>query len=254
MKEVRTAGPDVVVFILHGIRDSNAGWVTDIAEEIEKRSNVVVDPSTYGWFSAIKFALPWMRRANLPWFLDRYSYHFIRNPKTKFRFIGHSNGTYVLGMSLRLVPAMRFDRVYLAGSVLPKDYEWHEIFPTRVEWVANQCSSDDVPVGCLCRLLNALTKRVGTGGFDGFVQLPDKVQTRWFHGGHGAPLRRNNQPAIVNYILNETLPDEPPLPPWPSDAVGKKGTTLSFRIARLLLARPVGVAFLLLLGGLAFLG
>jgi pimeloyl-ACP methyl ester carboxylesterase len=229
-------GPKLVVFVLHGIRDSNAGWVTDVAEEIEKRCNpkkidvnqekidVIVDRSTYGWFSAIKFALPWVRMRNLPWFLDRYSYHFARNPDTRFHFVGHSNGTFILGTSLQRVPAMEFERVYLAGSVLPSGFPWKSMLGTRVRSVANQCSSLDWPVGVLCRSLKEIGFRdVGTGGYDGFTDLKPEDQTRWFDGDHGSPLRRPNQAAIVDYILNAT-----PLP-RPPNAVNLLQIPLSFR-------------------------
>ena len=169
-------------------------------------SPVLVDRSTYGWFSAIKFALPWVRRGNLAWFLDRYSYHVARNPDVQFHFVGHSNGTYILGTSLLEVSSLKFDRVYLAGSVLPREFPWQRMMLRRqVATVANQCSSEDWPVGGLCRGLHLIGFRdVGTGGVDGFDELrdlPTQPQTLWFKGDHGKPLQRPNQPNIVNYVL-----------------------------------------------------
>ena len=238
LAQMEPTGPKLVVFVLHGIRDSNAGWVTDIAEEIEKRCNqekidVVVDRSTYGWFSAIKFALPWVRMRNLPWFLDRYSYHFARNPEARFHFVGHSNGTFILGTSLQQVPAMEFERVYLAGSVLPSDFPWKAMLGMQVRSVANQCSSRDWPVGWLCRSLKEIGFRdVGTGGFDGFKDLDPQDQTLFFDGDHGSPLRRTNQSAIVNYILKPAA--TPPPLPRPPNAVDLSQVPLWFRAGEFL--------------------
>lgn len=245
-------GPGLVVFVLHGIRDSNAGWVTDITEQIEQSckkrgSDVIVDRSSYGWFSAIKFALPWVRRRNLPWFLDRYSYHFARNPDASFLFVGHSNGTYVLGTSLLQVPAMKFERVYLAGSVLPPDFPWNRIIGTQVTSVANQCSSHDWPVGWLCRSLNVFGFRdVGASGFDGFGSLNNNDQTRWFDGDHGCPLHRPNQSAIIDYLLAPTVP-APPLP-RPMNAVNRSQIRWWFRAPGAVLFTMV---MLVVLGALA---
>lgn len=241
-EEAEASGPGRVVFVLHGIRDGNAGWVTDLAEAIEQRCKadqdgsppaagascavaqrepaVLVDRSTYGWFSAIKFALPWIRRRNLSWFLDRYSYHVARNPDVRFHFIGHSNGTYILGTSLLEVSSLMFDRVYLAGSVLPREFPWQRMLARQVCTVANQCSSEDWPVGGLCRGLHLIGFRdVGTGGVDGFDELENSLpqaQTLWFKGDHGKPLQRPNQPKIVEYLLAPATTD--PLLPEPTGA------------------------------------
>lgn len=240
---LEVSGPRLVVFVLHGIRDGNSGWVTDLTEAIEQRCKdqeinrrqleniegadgafmeppVLVDRSTYGWFSAIKFALPWVRRSNLPWFLDRYSYHMARNPDVQFHFIGHSNGTYILGTSLLQVSSLKFERVYLAGCVLPREFAWQAMLPDRVATLVNQCSSEDWPVGGLCRGLQRIGfSDVGTGGVDGFDDLegnPYSTQTRWFNGNHGKALQRPNQAQIVDYVLGQTT--HSPLMPDPTGA------------------------------------
>lgn len=268
--ELPATGPGRVVFVLHGIRDGNSGWVTDIAEAIEQQaksdgqdkppaatcssheSPVLVDRSTYGWFSAIKFALPWVRRGNLAWFLDRYSYHVARNPDVQFHFVGHSNGTYILGTSLLEVSSLKFDRVYLAGSVLPREFPWRRMMLQRqVATVANQCSSEDWPVGGLCRGLHLIGFRdVGTGGVDGFDELqdlPTQTQTLWFKGDHGKPLQRPNQSKIVNYVLSPHIAT--PLLPAPTGADLCERPSFWFR------ARMYGFALLTALGvGVAFYG
>ncbi|MHC5597166.1 MAG: esterase/lipase family protein [Nostoc sp.] len=98
-----------VVFILHGIRASNSGWVEQIKEKIlQEDPDTVVITSSYGYFSAFNFVLPGLRQSNIAWFMDEYSYYFAKYPNIDFHFIGHSNGTYILGESLKKVPGMKF--------------------------------------------------------------------------------------------------------------------------------------------------
>ncbi|HSM81200.1 MAG TPA: hypothetical protein VLS96_05920 [Nodosilinea sp.] len=113
--------------------------------------------STYGYFSAFNFFFPWLRRQNIRWLQDKYSYRLALNPEAKFHFIGHSNGTYSLGESLKRVPAMQFGRIYLAGSVLPRDYPWQERFDLdQVGQLRNDRSCWDWPVGLLCSGLRGI--------------------------------------------------------------------------------------------------
>jgi hypothetical protein len=70
----------------------------------------------------LEFAIPWLREKKIRWFQDQYSSLLARYPRARFSFIGHSNGTYMLGHSLKRVPGMVFDRVTLVGSVLPREY------------------------------------------------------------------------------------------------------------------------------------
>jgi hypothetical protein len=73
-------------------------------------------------------------------------------------FLGHSNGTYMLGRCLEKVPSMRFRRIYLAGSVLSKEYSWNGVFDNKQvgyfagsEWTDGDVHCErgrhDVPVG-----------------------------------------------------------------------------------------------------------
>ena len=78
----------------------------------------------------------------------------VRNPRARFCFVGHSNGTYMLGSSLIKVAGMEFDCVTLAASVLPRDYQWSKVFGrTQVREASNYRGSRDVPVGVVCNLL-----------------------------------------------------------------------------------------------------
>jgi hypothetical protein len=210
----RTATKITTIFIVHGIRDGNSGWANELKEQIELRTNnnVEVICSAYGYFSAFNFFFPWLRKQNIRWFQNKYSYHFARNPKAEFHFIGHSNGTYLLGESLKRVPAMQFDRVYLAGSVLPREYPWNNCFNlNQISSLRNDRSCQDWPVGILCSGLHGIGMTdIGTGGFDGFSVQDSRKQEFFYHnGGHGKPLEQANHASIIDFTLDgNTLPPD----------------------------------------------
>lgn len=195
------------VFIVHGIRDNNSGWASQLEDLISRRANekFVVVRSTYGYFSAFNFFFPWLRRQNIRWFQDQYSYRFALNPRAEFYFIGHSNGTYVLGESLKQVSAMKFKRIYLAGSVLPREYPWQERFDLdQVKELRNDRSCSDWPVGILCSGLQGLGMNdIGTGGFTGFNFSDDRTEEVYYYkGGHGEALAKENQNNILAFTLD----------------------------------------------------
>jgi hypothetical protein len=119
-----------VVMLLHGIRaGSYRSWVSELAGVIGAMPNPpVIRTPSYGYLSAIGFALPFVRAAQARRFLNWYSELHVSHPAELISFAGHSNGTYILGRALLDVPSMRFARIYLAGSVLPRTYPWGLVF------------------------------------------------------------------------------------------------------------------------------
>jgi alpha-beta hydrolase superfamily lysophospholipase len=201
-----------IVFLLHGIRAGINSWVTDLERALQNgtTSRTLVVTASYGWLSAFNFAFPVSRRRTLRWFQDQYSYQFARHPDARIHFVGHSNGTYMFGQSLRQVRTLRFDRVYLAGSVLPREFGWRD-FADRLQiaTLVNACGSRDKPVGWLCSGLRGLGMRdIGLGGFAGFDVTPSgTVQFLHLDGGHGAGLTAQHLPAVAEYIRDGKQPN-----------------------------------------------
>lgn len=182
-------------FLLHGIRSSNySGWVDQLAAAIKREDpQAYIYPPSYGYFSALEFALPPLRRRKVRRFLDMYSRFYVSHHPEQLFFAGHSYGTYLAGHALKQVPAVTFKRVFLAGSVLPRAYPW-ELVTGRgqvLDLVRNDQATKDIPVGLLCSLLRGLGSRdVGTAGVNGFDQVVAQT-SRYpgaFDGGHGAAL------------------------------------------------------------------
>lgn len=202
-----------VLIIAHGIRDSsNSEWFEQLAEkarEFYDEDNIV--QLDYGYFSALKFAMKPSREKNIPEFRDLYTEILAENPLTKFDFIGHSNGTYILGHSLFSTSAMKFRNVLLAAPVLPTNFEWLKIFKRdQIESLRYDTANGDWPVGILCQALNAVGfDDVGTSGLDSFGKgaMQDAVMTKKgkmmrevgpYNGGHNAALQFDPDNGIDN--------------------------------------------------------
>jgi hypothetical protein len=200
-------GPGQVVFVLHGIRADNRTWVRDTIDAIRSRwPDVHVIGPRYEYFSALKFAMPTARRKNLGWFQDEYTQALARNPSARFSFIGHSNGTYLFGESLREIPGMRFERAALVGSVLPQEYDWDQILQRdQIDSIRVDGSCYDWPVGWLCSALRSMGMRdVGTAGFEGFTRFGIREKMHeffWYEGGHSEPLAAANLPALAEFAV-----------------------------------------------------
>ena len=169
--------------------------------------------------------MPAERRRNIPIFRDEYTELLAEHPEAKFSIIAHSNGTYMLGRSLRKTPGMRFENIVLAGSALPEDYDWEELMDLnashlrQVGRVMNERASRDWPIALLCNMLNGLPwksmKDIGRGGYSGF--RGDKViEVAYHQGDHGRALKDDNQDRLVAFAFGEdprtiTLPTDPGL-------------------------------------------
>jgi hypothetical protein len=209
-EKIQINGPGQVVFVLHGIRASNKTWATETKAAIAARwPTVETIAPQYKYLSALRFAIPMTRRRYLQWFQDAYSEALARNPQASFNFIGHSNGTYLFGESLRSIPGMKFERAVLVGSVLPEDYDWgNRVQREQIKAVRVDGSCFDWPVGWLCSALRGIWMNdIGTGGFEGFTALPISAKTEFFYyrGGHSAPLATENLPALAEFAVTGTI-------------------------------------------------
>lgn len=207
MRMLATPHEDVV-FVLHGIRAANRDWVQQLEQRVREHmpGARVITPS-YGYLSALEFAIPFLHKRPVRTFQQLYCDCVAENPGARFHFVGHSNGTYILGESLRALPAMHFERVALAGSVLPRDFGWRELMRgdnPQVGVLRNDCANTDVPVGVLCSGLTGLRRRdIGIGGFEGFLHDDERVFQYWFHdGGHSAALNEDNLDSIARFLAS----------------------------------------------------
>lgn len=194
-----------IVILMHGIRDSRKCF-RRVAERIknEDPSTMVIVPS-YGYLSARRFLSTTARNQLVPWLVDEISDKLARHPRATISYAGHSNGTYVLGETLKRLPRLQLNNVYLGASVLPTDYPWKEVIDDlqQVKHLRCDMGTEDWPVGVICKGLNELgVQSLGAGGADEFEYGNlDYVAYNRFRGGHGAMLTNSNIDSIARFLL-----------------------------------------------------
>jgi hypothetical protein len=258
----QSASPDKsvehVVFVMHGIRDEGF-WTERVATEIEQqlhavkppgpdgRSRVAFEVSSYGFFPILSFLQPGARQAKVAWLLDRYTEAKARYPNAKsFHYVGHSHGTYLLKEALVQQPAVRFDRVVLAGSVLRTTEDWLPLLNSgQIQQLLNFRASNDLVVAVFPYTMQRFgVQDLGGAGHLGFERQDSRVINapsggRLVAGGHGTAVEEHAWRAIGSFVaqgkLDETgLPvvnEHTPLADW----AGKWGGVVWGAIAGVLL-------------------
>lgn len=209
----RPARVDDVVFVVHGIRDKGY-WTRKIARVVATRARglarrvVTVTPS-YGYFAMLPFLCPWTRRAKVEWLLDLYVAVRAWHPQARISFVGHSNGTYILSDAIASCPAVRFDRIVFAGSVVRTDFAWRDRQDAgQVDAVLNYVATSDWVVAIFPRLLEILQwQDLGGAGFEGFRSQGAQVANiRYVRGYHSAALDEQHWSDIATFVLGGASP------------------------------------------------
>jgi pimeloyl-ACP methyl ester carboxylesterase len=211
-----------IVFIKHGIRDM-ADWSTPLRVELEKsgeETHVVIEKFPY--FSMLSFLVLWDRQGQVRRFVDEYAQALAEFPNaTKVSFVGHSFGTYILASSLERYASVVFHRLYFAGSVVRRDFQWGELRQAaRFGDIRSDRAASDWVVAIFPRFFEQIRSLpgmrqssyfdVGSAGFNGFISDDaTRYEYHYLKGGHGAALeftRNRTQPAtIAQFILAPEL-------------------------------------------------
>ena len=227
-----TAWPDVqhVVFVVHGIRDKGF-WTKKLARAIKERARGVgirmrSVTSTYGYFAMLPFVAPWARLAKVEWLLDQYVGARALYPNAElFSYVGHSNGTYLLTGALQRCPAVRFDRIVFAGSVVRRDFDWPGFIGRKqVARVLNYVATADWVVAIFPKGLQTLRLQdLGGAGHDGFDCHLDELQdVEYVSGRHGAALDERHWADMARFVVDGT---------WPTAEAGPEKRSTLVRIA-----------------------
>ncbi len=227
-----------VVMVIHGIRD-NGFWTKRVARMIKETGRdhqiEVRTPSpSYGFLPALDFLIPYWRNAQVRWFMEQYAEVRGLYPHAEIHFVGHSNGTFLAADAMERCPAIRFGRLYFAGSVVRTDYPWldrldqarHVLNVTAIYyWVVAWFP-------CLLEQIPGNPFNLGGAGFFGFMagrpfkglpktaslsaaatdtsDLPLAIQNLGpVRGGHGEGITERFWPDIAAFAVSGQTPDLP---------------------------------------------
>jgi pimeloyl-ACP methyl ester carboxylesterase len=207
-----------VVFIKHGIRDM-ADWSTPLRWELEKSSKQVeVTIEKFPYFSMLSFLLLWDRQSEVRRFVDEYATALAKFPNAqKFSFIGHSFGTYIVASAMERYKSVIFHRLYFAGSVVRRDYDWTQMKrDQRYSAVRNDRAASDWVVAIFPRFFEQVRNvtgfeniellDVGSAGFNGFINdEASKYDFKYLNGGHAAALAFETNKAQASSIARFIL-------------------------------------------------
>ena len=172
-----------VVVALHGIR-TQAAWQRALSEIAGRHGiSVHVDRWNFGYFSALRFLMPWSRLAKVRWFRHTYQQEFqgtgegARHPS----IVAHSFGTYILGNALLRYPYLRFDKVLLCGSILPRGFPWDRLIERgQVQSVRNEFGRHDIWTKAVAWFVSG----TGPSGLVGFTAPHPRLTQERFEFDH----------------------------------------------------------------------
>ena len=187
-----------IVLVSHGIRDRGR-WAPKFRTPIELSTGEAFKVVSPRYDRASAYTLLFGNRdKHARWFADYYVQLRTRYPRAdRIHFIGHSYGTYVMAAALTQYRELKFDRVCLAGSVLPRDFDWSTKRRLgQIKSLMNVCASNDWAVALfpgtydwarrnIPVIRNWRGLQIGDAGFAGFDQQ-HKGEIAFLRGGHGA--------------------------------------------------------------------
>lgn len=242
-----------VVFVIHGIRDYGF-WTKKIAGRAKREGGgptmCRTVTSSYGFFPMGPFIFKALRRRRIEWLMDQYVRARALYPNAVFSYMGHSNGTALLAGAMSLSPAIRFDRVVFAGSVVRRDFDWSGLTGRgQVGSVMNYVATNDYIVAAFPKFLQRLPYAdLGSAGFDGFTR-GGIHEIEYVRGGHDAALRETLWGQAARFLVGKD-----------AGAADGQGDILGSRGWRLALANGLGswiglptVVAIIVLPGLAIL-
>jgi len=157
------------VVALHGF-GTPASWQRAFATAgVRAGLDVRYDHWNFGRFWILRLLLPRSRRAKVRWFRRTYRREFgdpARGSETPPpSIVAHRLGTYILGQALIRDPELRFDKVLLTGSLLPRGYPWDRILERgQVQAVRHEYGRD----GGWARVFGWFVPGTGTSSTEGF--------------------------------------------------------------------------------------
>jgi len=154
----------------HGIR-TYGQWQKTFASVVSG-SPTKISSYDFGRYGLVRFLIPYFNNKKIDEFYEWYSISVRSCPEVDLKrhdgrpsLVAHSFGTWIAGYAMLKYEDIRFDKIILFGSILPRDFDWGTLFARdQVGRVRNECGQKDP----WPRWAGRLVVRAGTGGSEGF--------------------------------------------------------------------------------------
>jgi len=160
-----------LVFSVHGIR-TKALWQKSLSETL-KGFTIIHTPFSFGYYNVFRFLLKPSNEKMVDRFYEFYC-KTISDPKYQIdtenyqkrpSIIVHSFGSYIVAYCMLKYQDVKFDKIILCGSILPRTFEWATLFlRDQVNHVQNEYGLKDI----WTKLVGRFVKRTGDSGTFGF--------------------------------------------------------------------------------------
>lgn len=179
----------------HGIR-THGQWQKTFAEVVSG-SPTKVASYDYGKYGLPRFLTPGFNHRKIDEFYKWYSETIracrevdLSRYDQRPCLAAHSFGTWITCNAMLKYDDIRFDKIILCGSILPRDFNWATLFARdQVALVQNECGHKDPWPGWASRLVLG-TGTSGSTGFDWFEALVEDKD--YDEHGHGEFLYRRH--------------------------------------------------------------
>ena len=177
------------VMTVHGIR-THAKW-QKLLDEVASAQGIPTCPHDYDYLPLLRFLMPCTEGAMIKsfeeWFSTRCQfkdYHMDLNDHThRPSLIAHSYGTFIVAYALKKHPKLRLDKLILCGSILPRDFDWAELFARDQ---VNRVINDQGVRDRVTRWAGRVKRRAGDSGTAGFTCDDPRLMNVVFESyGHG---------------------------------------------------------------------
>jgi serine/threonine-protein kinase len=114
--------------------------------------------------------------------------------------VAHSFGTYILGNAMLKYDWLRFEKIILCGSILPKDFPWDKLIERgQVQVVRNEHGVQDIWV----RFVSWFVADTGPSGHDSFSVKHERLLQERFDYEHSEYFDNGHMEAKWLPFLNE---------------------------------------------------
>jgi pimeloyl-ACP methyl ester carboxylesterase len=198
-----------VVVTIHGIR-THGQWQKRITPYLASHG-LVPYHIEFGWFGALKFFFPWSRERQIRAIREELRELVDKVKVRRISVIAHSFGTLITMQSLlRENGNLRYDRVVLTGSILPRAFDWQSVVTNRwVMAVRNERATEDWVVGLALAASRAPLRWIsrlmaGDSGREKFTQSLPVLLDEYVVGHHSEvhnPLKFAQWARFIAYPL-----------------------------------------------------